>query len=115
VPGNAIDIAPEARSAIMRLSPESADGSETGGILLGRGPDADGVVRVEIAGEPGPRAERRPDFFLRDLEHARGLAARAWQETGAVWIGEWHTHPMGGARPSATDLGTYARLWRPPR
>lgn len=87
---------------MILLAPESADGRETGGILLGRGPDADGVVRVEIAGDAGPRADRRPDFFLRDLSHARELADGAWKRSRAVWVGEWHTHPTGGPEPSAT-------------
>jgi integrative and conjugative element protein (TIGR02256 family) len=105
-----VRIADAARETIMRLAPESADGRETGGILLGRGPGNDGVVHVEIAGDPGPHAIRRPDFFLRDLEHARMLAEEAWERSRAIWVGEWHTHPVGGPEPSATDLGTYANL-----
>lgn len=62
------------------------------------------------AGDAGPEAVRRPDFFLRDLAHAKELAERAWQSSRAVWVGEWHTHPMGGPQPSQTDLQTYARL-----
>jgi proteasome lid subunit RPN8/RPN11 len=68
------------------------------------------VVRVEIACDPGPRAVRRPEFFLRDLDHARRLAAEAWADSRAVWVGEWHTHPRGDGTPSSADLGTYARL-----
>jgi integrative and conjugative element protein (TIGR02256 family) len=105
-----IEISPAARETIETLAGESADGRETGGILLGRGPDERGVVHVEVAGEPGPHAERRPDYFLRDLKHAKQLAEDAWQDSKAVWVGEWHTHPMGRQSPSPTDLGTYLRL-----
>jgi integrative and conjugative element protein (TIGR02256 family) len=105
-----IRIADPASAAIAQLAAESADGRETGGILLGRGPGADGVLHVEIAGDAGPRAIRRSDFFLRDLEHARKLADAAWEGSRAIWIGEWHTHPCGGPEPSASDLQTYARL-----
>jgi integrative and conjugative element protein (TIGR02256 family) len=105
-----IHIAPQARDNILRLAPQSEDGLETGGILLGRGPANDGVVHVEIAGNAGPAADRRSDFFLRDLDHARTLADGAWQKSRAVWVGEWHTHPQGGREPSTSDLSTYVRL-----
>ncbi len=107
---NSIEIATEACAAMMRLAYESSDGLETGGILLGRGPDGRGVISIEIAGERGPRAERRADYFLRDLEHAQMLAATAWERSRAVWVGEWHTHPKGPAEPSTSDLATYRNL-----
>lgn len=105
-----IEIAEQANAAITGLASASKDGRETGGILLGRGPDANGVIHVEIAGDPGPAAERRPDFFLRDLGHARELAEEAWNTSQAIWVGEWHTHPLGGRAPSPSDLHTYATL-----
>jgi integrative and conjugative element protein (TIGR02256 family) len=105
-----IVLAREARETISGLAQASADGRETGGILLGRGPDDDGVIEVVEAGDPGPNAERQKDFFLRDLEHARRLAARAWERDRAQWVGEWHTHPCSGPQPSSRDLATYALL-----
>lgn len=85
----------------------SEDGRETGGILLGRDPDARRVLEVTEAGGPGPRADRRPDFFLRDLEHARELGRTAWERDRTQWVGEWHTHPAGGSEPSERDISTY--------
>jgi integrative and conjugative element protein (TIGR02256 family) len=106
-----VEIEESARSQIERLASESIDGRETGGILLGHEPkSADQVLRVHFAGDAGPAAVRRPDFFLRDLEHARGLAASQWDRSRFVWIGEWHTHLHGDPRPSRTDLATYAKL-----
>ncbi|MDQ1684999.1 MAG: hypothetical protein QOC82_1736 [Frankiaceae bacterium] len=57
-----------AHESIREHAPESADGRETGGILLGhlRGD----VANVEHAGDAGPKAVRTPTFFLRDLRHA---------------------------------------------
>ncbi len=92
------------------MARESTDGRETGGILFGRGPDKHGVVQVERAGDPGPKARREPRFFLRDLQHAQRLAEEAWGDSKAIWVGEWHTHVRGDSRPSATDLATYASL-----
>jgi len=97
----------EAAGALSTESTASADGSETGGILLGN--DAGGSLHVSVAGGPGPNAKRSPRRFLRDLEHARALADDAYNRDGSVWIGEWHTHPTGPAAPSGLDLVTYAR------
>lgn len=103
-----VAITPNAREEILAHAQQAADGRETGGILLGRGPE-DSVITVEVAGDAGPNAIRRPDFFLRDLDHARALAATHWKASQAVWVGEWHTHLNGDSRPSAADLETYAR------
>lgn len=105
-----LELHDDARESIVHLARAAADGREIGGILLGRGPEADGTVHVEQAGDPGPNAIRRPDFFLRDLEHARALADEAWDRSEAVWVGEWHTHLKASGHPSEADLRTYYRL-----
>jgi integrative and conjugative element protein (TIGR02256 family) len=103
-----IELDAEVSDVIKEMARESEDGRETGGILLGRRPDEAGVVQVERAGDPGPKARREPGFFLRDLERAQELADAAWAENKAIWVGEWHTHVHGDPRPSPTDLATYA-------
>lgn len=105
-----VELRPSVAARIAELAVASADGAETGGILLGRGPDATGMIVVEEAGDPGPKADRRADFFLRDLEHARRLAAGAWERDQTIWVGEWHTHPKGPLQPSPRDLHTYVAL-----
>src|SRR5690349_4052221 len=109
-----ITILPLARERICELAVESQDGRETGGILLGRGSDAEGGIVVERAGDAGPDAERRPDYFLRDLAHAQRLADEGWERDHAVWVGEWHTHPTGILTPSPRDFVTYAGLLSDP-
>jgi integrative and conjugative element protein (TIGR02256 family) len=97
-----------ARAVLTATTTEAvtaADGRETGGILLGS--DDGTVLEIRQAGGPGPHADRRAGEFRRDLAHAEELALAAWAADGSVWIGEWHTHPRGPARPSATDLATY--------
>jgi integrative and conjugative element protein (TIGR02256 family) len=106
----ALEVQPAAVETITTLAPESADGRETGGILLGRGPLPDGLIVIEQAGDAGPEAIRRPDFFLRDRAYAESLALSAWNDRQAVWVGDWHTHPAGGPHPSHRDLRTYAGL-----
>lgn len=97
-------------ATIVREAQRSADGCETGGILLGYDASTENAALVLIAGDPGPKATRRPTFFQRDLEHAAKLASDAWQETRSEWIGEWHTHPAGDLRPSRQDLRLYRSL-----
>ncbi len=108
------ELSADARRTIDKLAAASIDGCETGGILLGHGPDENGVVRITEAGQPGPHAVRRPDYFQRDRKYAQALAAAAWQREQAQWVGEWHTHPMGSPEPSARDLRTYAGHLRDP-
>ena len=98
----------DAAASIAAEAPASADGRETGGILLGH--DLGRFFVVTIAGGPGPQARRRADCFLRDLGYARWLGDIAYDRDGSVWIGEWHTHPVGPPHPSPTDMATYDRL-----
>jgi integrative and conjugative element protein (TIGR02256 family) len=100
-----VTLAAAAYETIAAEARRSADGKETGGILLGH--DHDGELLVSAAGDPGPDAERAARRFRRDLKHAQALADAAYRRDGSVWIGEWHTHPDGQVEPSAVDLGTY--------
>jgi integrative and conjugative element protein (TIGR02256 family) len=101
-----IVLEPAAAEMILKESRRSADGNETGGVLLGDF-TADGSARVPVAGGPGPAAVHRPAYFLRDLQHAQRLAAEVFADTGSEWIGEWHTHPGADPIPSTRDLNTY--------
>jgi integrative and conjugative element protein (TIGR02256 family) len=105
-----IEFAPGVAEQISELAALSEDGRETGGILLGRGPRDEERIEILNAGDPDPRAIRRPDFFLRDLEHAKDLAERDWRDSRAIWVGEWHTHLNRVPAPSRADLATYVRL-----
>ena len=109
-----VRIASGAVATIAAKAAASSDGFETGGILLGFEASWLGEVLVLEAGGPGPNAERRRDFFCRDLGHAQRLANDAFLRTTARWIGEWHTHPYGPLAPSRKDLRTYRRFLRDP-
>lgn len=104
----------EAFATICTEAVVSADGRETGGILLGFDADERGEALALEAGGPGPNAERRADFFQRDLDHAQQLADAAYARRCARWIGEWHTHPRGFLTPSRKDLRTYRGFLRDP-
>ena len=109
-----VRLSARALEAIATHAAASADGRETGGILLGYEENDLGAMLVMEAGNPGPNAERRPDFFRRDLTHAQRLADEALANSGSRWIGEWHTHPGGTLAPSRTDLRTYRSFLRDP-
>lgn len=97
-------------SIITSEAKASADGLETGGILLGHDYEGDDLIEVTQAGDAGPRAKRERRSFLRDLKHARRLADVAYEDDGSVWIGEWHTHTNESPLPSPRDLSTYLQL-----
>jgi integrative and conjugative element protein (TIGR02256 family) len=109
-----VRLSARALAAIATHAAASADGRETGGILLGFDESELGETLVMEAGDPGSDAERRPDFFKRDLAHAQRLADEALANTSSRWIGEWHTHPGGALAPSRTDLRTYRSFLRDP-
>jgi len=98
----------DAAGTIAAAARESADGRETGGVLLGH--DLGERMIVTVAGDPGPAADRRTDGFVRDLAHARLLGDEAYDRDGSVWVGEWHTHPTGPSIPSPKDMETYSQL-----
>lgn len=100
-----VKLAASVAEAIAGQARASADGNETGGIVLGH--DTGAELIVTVAGDPGPTAVRTPKRFLRDLAHAQALADLAYDRDGSVWIGEWHTHPRGPAEPSPLDRRTY--------
>lgn len=107
-----IVLRPAAAESIGAEAAASADGLETGGLLLGH--VHDDHVEVRYAGGPGSAAHRSADRFSRDLEHATALAEAAWQLDRSLWLGEWHTHLKFGSAPSALDLSTYAGHMRDP-
>jgi integrative and conjugative element protein (TIGR02256 family) len=110
----AVRLSARALKAITIHAAASADGFETGGILLGYDESELGEMLVMEAGDPGPDAEHRADFFNRDLAHAQHLADEALEASGSRWVGEWHTHPRGALAPSRTDLRTYRSFLRDP-
>lgn len=95
--------------AIRRVCAEETQGRETGGILLGH-QHTDGQLTVNQAAGPGPRAEQTPSSFRRDPAHAGEISARAYARNHSVWLGDWHTHPIGPPYPSNLDLASYAGL-----
>lgn len=102
-----------AHAVIEAVTRAEAAGRETGGILLGHQYPG-GHLRVTVAGDPGPHADRTRTAFRRDPAHARDLARDGYAHDRSVWIGDWHTHPDGPAHPSAVDVRAYRQAMDEP-
>lgn len=84
--------------------------TETGGALFGYA-DGDELV-IACAYGPGPRAKHRRTTFEPHPATTDLLidAVRAESQGRYRYLGSWHTHPGGRARPSGTDVETSERV-----
>ncbi|MEX2548409.1 MAG: Mov34/MPN/PAD-1 family protein [Chloroflexota bacterium] len=116
--GPAVAVRRSALDEMVRSAAASSDGTETGGFLFGAEDAKYGSQNVVIvchAGDAGPGASRRRDFFRPDVVHAQHLALDAFTADGSQWIGTWHTHlRWRSGRPSSSDLTTYRSHLREP-
>lgn len=78
--------------------------SETGGILLGH--DIGKDIEITEASDAGPNAQASRTHFLRDTAYCREFLQRKYKETGADYVGEWHSHVVPLKSLSSGDLGT---------
>lgn len=91
------------------VATDRADALETGGALFGVDHGPTGALVISEATGPGPNALHEPNRFERDLNYTHRRALEIYERTRAQWVGEWHTHPRGGLKPSAVDMATYLR------
>lgn len=81
---------------------------ETGGILLGFAHRKRRITYVTRVLTAPPDSHGSPIHFVRGTEGLVDAVARVEARTGGLvgYVGDWHTHPKGGPRPSPTDLAT---------
>lgn len=87
---------------------------ETGGILIGYWTaNREHVVVTHVVG-PGASAIHRPRSFEPDPDFHQAETARLYTESGRRYgyLGDWHSHPRGGCRPSTRDKRTLRRIAR---
>jgi len=101
--------------AVIRVFSEDATRwfpLETGGVLLGY-EDADTVV-VRALVAAGPKARHAKWGFEPDARWQEREIARHYAESARIdgYVGEIHTHPRGGLRPSSRDRSTARRIAR---
>lgn len=78
---------------------------ETGGMLLGSFDEAVGCVYIDTAAGPSPDSHLSALLFAHGTHGTQDLVEhhrkRSINRVG--FVGMWHTHPYGPARPSPTD------------
>jgi integrative and conjugative element protein (TIGR02256 family) len=82
---------------------------ESGGVLLGyRYPSRREPTRVVCQIGPGPGARHRRHRFEPDGSWQDEQVSRAYEASGRTlsYLGDWHSHPGGGRRPSGLDRST---------
>lgn len=104
-----------ARTEVRRGARSMAPNIETGGMLLGAFDDATGVVHVDRVTGPSPDSFMSATYFHHGIEgteeRVRAEVERTASTTG--FVGFWHSHPYGLARPSPTDEQGMASIVAP--
>jgi integrative and conjugative element protein (TIGR02256 family) len=97
----------------MTTEAERTTPLETGGVLLGYLASGGDIVAVAAIG-PGPKATHRRRRFEPDSSWQREQIAREYEASGRVhtYLGDWHSHPGGGATPSRRDERTARHISR---
>lgn len=86
---------------------------ETGGVLLGYIGIDSGTVVTHVVG-PGSHARHLSDRFEPDAEFHEQEIARFYNASGRIstYLGDWHSHPKGGGKPSERDRKTAKKIAR---
>ena len=93
------------RAEVRRSARVRGSTIETGGLLLGAIDDACKCVWIDEASGPPPDSLLSAVHFDHGVEGVAELVAYHRQRSGGLtgYLGMWHTHPNGLAKPSPTD------------
>lgn len=100
--------------AFMQRKADRCAPLETGGVLLGyRAMQTDEPVITAAIG-PGKGAFHGDGWFVPDQEFHVQAIAKAYHKSGRriTYLGDWHTHPGGGAGLSLRDRKTLYSIAR---
>ncbi|MEU9823295.1 ThiF family adenylyltransferase [Pseudonocardia alni] len=88
---------------------------ETGGTLLGGFDEATGIVHIDTASGPPPDSRLSAFYYRHGVLGVQTLIDTYRTSTAdrVGFVGVWHTHPGGPARPSATDEAGIAQITAP--
>lgn len=102
----------EVRAETRRVHRLHGPRVETGGMLLGAVDEALRVIHVDVATGPPPDSRLSAVHFEHGLEGTQAAVDHHGRRTGrrTGYVGLWHTHPHGPARPSDTDTDSLATL-----
>ena len=110
-------VLPRAVLAEMSREAQRSHPDESGGVLMGYTDRTDqNLISVTSQIGPGPNAMHRPHRFEPDADWQRDEVARCYEQSGriATYLGDWHSHPGGSARPSRLDRKTARSIARSP-
>lgn len=103
--------------AEMRQEAQSRQPEESGGVLMGYAHRTDqSLIRVTTQIGPGPNATHQRHRFEPDADWQCDEVARCYEQSGriATYLGDWHSHPGGSAKPSRLDRKTARNIARSP-
>lgn len=83
---------------------------ESGGLLFGY--CAPGGVVIVSALPPGPRTRHERARLVPDPRDTQAAIDKVHEESGGRlhYLGDWHSHPRGSARPSGTDSANARKI-----
>jgi integrative and conjugative element protein (TIGR02256 family) len=108
---------PQAILAEMQREAQHQEPNESGGVLMGYADRTDpNLIKVTAQIGPGPNATHRRHRFEPDAAWQCDEVARCYEQSGriATYLGDWHSHPGGSARPSRLDRKTARNISRSP-
>ena len=83
---------------------------ETGGLLLGT--YHSDAISITVATLPGAKAKHGYTTYEPDYDYDEKIVADYYRNTGGevVYLGDWHSHPIGAAYVSSKDRSTLRRI-----
>lgn len=91
----------------------SVDGTETGGILIGKKIDEQRIV-VPFSLGPGLKAKKSRYRFSPDVQWQQSRMERLFHMFGVDFVGSYHRHLGNDGRPSHLDLKTARQITSDP-
>lgn len=89
--------------------------SETGGVLIGHYDQNGAVAHVEMASRPPGDSSAGLNWFERGKNGLGELLREQWNlPQRRYYVGEWHFHPIGRAKPSPQDRQQMAAIAQDP-
>lgn len=98
---------------LMKAEGDAFAPTEAGGVLMGYWYDESEVVVTDFI-DGGPDAEHLTSGFTPDATYQNRRIAEMYEESGRLhtYLGDWHTHPAGGASLSCIDRETARKIAR---
>ena len=104
-----IRVNPQVSTQIASWCENSAE-SETGGVLIGRYVEAHRIAEVIEALPPPADSRAGRHWFFRGITGLNDRLRKMWGLGRGYYLGEWHYHPGGRAKPSGTDLAQMSSI-----